>query len=90
MKKKHLAFYKKYAATGTIPENGLCQCSGIDLELLKLFRPTKDVEKKLFISDQAYGYWGSGLSIYDNNKYRSFTPLRQTIILFMAAMNKEL
>jgi hypothetical protein len=64
-----------------MPSFGLYSCSyfgHIDWDDLELFRP-KNIS--------AISYWASG-SRYD--MCHRFTPLRQTIVLLMAAINNEL
>lgn len=89
-KKKYLPLYKKWIISGRIPEYGLCESADDNNELCNTFYPGK----KLIES-----YWGS-IDIWKNKKYSNlidvdrirfeFTPLRQTIILFMAAINDEI
>lgn len=92
--KKHLAFYNKCLETNQLPKSdGLCSCARAGLiskKLLDLLRPNDEDSLLLRDTGMAYGYWGSGLSINDDNKYKQFTTLRQTLVLFMAAMNNEL
>ena len=105
-KKKHLQFYYDCMATGRLPflngsfslKGGLCQaaeCFLIDGELLDLFQPSIDEVSKLENLHMAAGFWGSEMTIEEVFKnpddcYYAFTPLRQTVVLFMAAMNGEL
>ena len=90
-KKKYLEFYERTIKTGKLPKNGLCFCF-IDDDYLKLFSPGK-----------MGGYWGYYMEFYDHvvltqdvdkelsdRLCNEFNPLRQTIVLFMAAMNNEL
>ena len=92
---KHLDFYYACSVTGKIPKDGLCNCahSGyIDKNLLDLFEPIQRDSNLLDKRGQTTIYWGSGL-LQDSvlsDKYFGFTSLRQTIVLFMAAMNNEL
>ncbi len=52
-----------------------------------LFKPTTDKEIEQHVRDGYARYaWGESLSDADGK----FTPLRQNIVLFMAAMNNEL
>jgi hypothetical protein len=94
---KHLDFYKKCVKDGNrMPyhyghyNGGLCGIAYnsdlIDKELLELFRPIgADVLK--YETAQS-GFWGYGKIGF--NYATEFTALRQTIVLFMAAMNNEL
>ena len=98
--KKNLDFYNECMKTGELPEKGLCGCALeglISNDLLNLFKPTTEEEIKLHEENTSYIFWGYGLFYTDEddcqqyyNVRYSFTPLRQTIVLFMAAMNNEL
>jgi hypothetical protein len=95
MKKKYryLPLYEEWMENGSIPGEGLC--GSLDKEgqeLLKNFVPTNEDENVLMEDDYSIEYWGSGLKYSDDviEKMYSFTPLRQTIVLLMAAMNGEL
>lgn len=95
MIKKHIDFYNKYIQTGMLPDQGLCCCalSGIiDRQLLKIMEPTDNDYKDLRAEEISTVYWACGLpaNLDDHEKKWPFTPLRQTVILFMAAMNGEL
>lgn len=100
MKKKtpYLDFYKECMKTGEITnrnsdwkECGLCY-SPVGGELLKEFKPLKDEEYGG--GEYNHAFWGSGLPFTSKKNRRlcerGFTPLRQTIVLFMAAMEGEL
>ena len=88
MKKKYLSFYKKCIKTGRMPHLGLCS-NFLGDERLDLFEPTTKDLKSLRKEGLSILYWGAGLPPYPGSG-TSFTPLRQTIVLFMAAMNGEL
>lgn len=94
MKRPHLWFYKNYCNTGKMPFDGLCGCvyegGLLSGELLSHFEPTFSDEKELRHNQQSTVYWASGLHMDDDSKFDTFTPLRQTIVLLMAAMNNEL
>lgn len=97
MKGKHLAFYKECMETGELtytgPGSGLCQSARdghIDQDLLRYFEPDADQVFILEAENLSNGWWASGLKRNDDEKYTAFTPLRQTIVLFMAAINGEL
>lgn len=89
-KKKYLPLYYEWLKTGRLPErdntSGLCTFLGSDF---KHYFP--DPNKKT-------GFWGYDAKEYeDRDEYvawydfaTKFTPLRQTIVLFMAALNDEL
>lgn len=91
--KNHLAFYEKCMINGTMPHDGLCK--NLDYEFLQLFNPTSSEREILFLENTSRIYWGYGVP-YDAQTYNEdelcygFTTLRQTLVLFMAAMNNEL
>jgi hypothetical protein len=92
---KHLQFYIDCMRTGVIPGDGLClntsDCAGVLSEvLLETLTPTLDERKQLDKEGYSSAYWASGISRHDPDTYNAFTSLRQTIILFMAAINNEL
>jgi hypothetical protein len=77
---------------------GLCGSATtlrIDNELLKLFEPNKEECEQLVEENTSSSWWGYGIHYHDpaystTQRHHGFTPLRQTIVLFMAAMNNEL
>ena len=86
---KYLSLYYKWMKTGKISDTGLCYALPNGHTIMNLnFKP-----------DGYDGLWG-----YDGTPYMSynltdelyqviaydFTPLRQNIVLFLAAMNGEL
>ena len=89
---KHLDFYYNCLLHGKMQTDGLCVASDeglIDLEIFNLISPTDAEEDYLYEEGYSKLYWGAGLpgKLWGQNQ---FTPLRQTIVLFMAAMNNEL
>jgi len=94
---KHLKFYKTCMKTGMLPiikndGTGLCASARHDLiteELLNVFIPTREDELDLHNEGLSIGWWGSGVSPYHKHKQRGFTPLRQTIVAFMAVITLE-
>jgi len=84
MKKKYLPLYYKWMKQGRIPNDGLCN----SLDYSEEFR--------LYFANNLRGYWGyNGESTHnlceiDPEGPYKFTPLRQNIVLFLAAMNGEL
>lgn len=80
---KHLQFYMDCMSNGVMPENGLCRCATTNLisddDLSLYFKPYDFIENLYF--------WASGEK---NDKQYVFTPLRQTIVLLLAAINNEL
>lgn len=96
-KKMFLDFYNTSIANGRMRFAGLCGnfdgffCDN-GIEMLELFEPTDDDFNNLTSEGYIVSFWGSGLHrnhSFDAVQY-GFTPLRQTIVLFMAAMNNEL
>lgn len=89
---KHLQFYMDCMTKGCMDDFGLCNALK-SKDTLDLFLPTDDDIKTLKEEGLSVLYWGSGLSLdnkYDHQRYWVLTPLRQTIVLFMAAINNEL
>ncbi len=85
---RYLDFYNKYMKTGKLPSWGLCNCFIHDIEI---FTPGGTIDQ-----DNSW-YWGYdgedriGINASSYITYRiAFTPLRQNIVLFLAAMNGEL
>lgn len=79
---KYLDFYKNWLQKGEIPGAGLCSCI-----------PSDDMD---IFDDEVFRwplYWGYGENNYwQIPRYkvsRDFTPLRQNMILFLAAMAGE-
>lgn len=90
----HLAFWERCMRSGELPQgSGLCdesELGHIDPELLELFKPTEYDKEWIEWEGHCPIMWGSGLINNDPKECGAFTLLRQTIVLFMAAMNKEL
>jgi hypothetical protein len=81
MKKKYLPLYYKWSETGRLPYDGLCICFGKD-KLFRLLRPTEEIP--LY-----WGYQGGDVVDYWTiERHYAFNPLRQNIVLFMAAKKK--
>jgi hypothetical protein len=90
--KKYLPLYYKWMETGSMnhlydwTHDGLCAAIMVEFGMDEMRRM-----KGLFIPDSVADegfYWGSGFCY--NDMRGIFTPLRQTIVLFLAAMNNEL
>lgn len=84
-KKKYLPLYYKWAKSGEISSNGLCNCFGEKDALFDLLKP----------ESHQYMYWGNdGVAAFqvtsDRDWTRGFNALRQNIVLLLAAMNNEL
>lgn len=90
---KFLGFYKKYYGK-RLPNYGLCNCVdklGKKAErIFEIFEPTTKERAELNKQGYAFVFWGSGLKKCRADRGEAFTPLRQTIILFCAAINNEL
>jgi hypothetical protein len=92
MKKKPTPFldlYKKWGKTGKMTDEGLCFALPKDLfrsEVFELIEPTEDDDIYLRKRKLPRFYWGRGSFEYGDG---DFTPLRQTIMLFCAALNGE-
>ena len=86
---KYLELYKRWAKNGEIPlciDSGLC--GGLCGSILY-----KDHEfRELFASGQSkFTYWAMGFNCKSEYEVMfDFNPIRQNIVLFLAAMNNEL
>lgn len=92
---KHLDFYITCIERGKMPTDGLCAAvttRRIDMETFDLFIPTDDDFQQLNKEGKCTSYWAGDLPDFDVSPetFTGFTPLRQTIVLFMAAINGEL
>jgi hypothetical protein len=93
MKKKY--DYIKYLnrctkTNGTLGGSGLCRdaCIGhLNKGLLDMFKPTEEDKKWLMWDKHDTIFWGSEDC---KTKCGELTSLRLTIVLFMAAINKQL
>lgn len=103
-KTPHLDFYNEFAPTGKLPYKNLhffieekISCEGLcsvakwypkelHIEKLILISPTEKDIAELDKKGLTSAFWGSN-SI--SPKTGEFTLLRQTIVLFMAALNEE-
>lgn len=84
-RKKFLDFYLKYVDS-ELPFSGLCCCfkHQTDLDKIGLFEPSYHERVKY---DHGAGWWGR---VPGREGICEFTPFRQNVILFLAAMNDEL
>lgn len=81
-KGKHLQFYIDCISDEIMPQVGLCSCAFVGLidgKLLLLFKPE---------DASIFDFWASGIP--HRAFHFKFTELRQTIVLFMAAIAGEL
>jgi len=86
---KYLKFHFDCLESGVLPSDGLC--NSLLGNSIQLFEPTDLDFKRLFKEGLPVAYWGCGCrygSLYE--RAYKYTPLRQTIVLFLAAMNGEL
>lgn len=96
-KKSFMDIYKQWVKAGRMTDvdgqevSGLCDLFGSgkagESQLFELMRPTDFDLHQLREEGQNTCCWASGSSDFEWHK---FTELRQTIILFLAAMNNEL
>lgn len=87
-KKVFLEFYQQCMEKGgKMPRSGLCG-NLCRLERWKRYKSKKGFEVfcEMFPVNELHGYWASTCCEIG----RSFGPLRQTIVLFCAAINGEL
>ena len=88
MGKKYLSYYEEWAKEGRMPNSGLCQIFGYD-PLFTLMTPSEEDFEEMENKRLPTIFWGKG--DYDDRWINGgFSPLRQNIVLFMAAMNGEL
>ncbi len=88
---KYLTFYNKCIKDGKMPHEGLCRCFPSDKKL-DLLTP-KTVNEFPFYSNPDSIKWAYWAADGEGSGYQSdfkFTPLRENIVLLMAAMNNEL
>ena len=89
--KKLIDHYKEWDKKGELPKNGICFSIPDEYEgSLLLFEPTRDELIQLSSLGMSWCYWGSGLGMFDLNKGKALTPLRETIILLICAMHDEI
>jgi hypothetical protein len=101
MKTKHkpyLGFYLRNIEKKTLIDESGDECSGLcdglggwlmENSMVDLFEPTSldYTNYNIHAYEDGSGFWGSGTNEDQRGK---FTELRQTIVLFLAAMNDEL
>lgn len=84
-----LDYYHKWLETNNVGF-GLC-CSPIGkFEEFRLVSPTNDDIDILHNEALSLAFWGSGLSQHALDRDTSFTPLRQNLVLLIAALREEL
>lgn len=88
--KTYLECYQKWMKSRKLPKSGLCDSLPLHLyenDAFYTIKPTSDDKCSLHIEDKSVMYWGSDSGYW---KPRKFTTLRQTLLLFAAALNDEL
>jgi hypothetical protein len=87
---KLIELYKKWMKTGLLPHWGLCKSLPYKYKkLFELVSPTEEDKSRYNLLN----YWGCDKTIENVSETEltdSFTPLRQTIVLFICAMHDEL
>jgi len=87
---KYLPLYFEWMETGFIPTNGLCNFFGKCHDEFEVTVKRKYHLFKRIMPDYAVGsYWAVG-DYYGEMWHRKFTPMRQSVVLLLAAMNGEL
>lgn len=83
----YLEFYKYYYGS-LLPQDGLCNCFPYD-PALTLFYPA-EADGTISATTRTTN-WDSGLevNVSESDKMYAFTPLRQTIVLFMAQLKEK-
>ncbi len=84
---KAIELYHEAMRTGRLPKKGLCCC--LPQENIEIFTPTWSDCNNLLLENKSAIFWGSDLLANDPERLFAFSPLRQTIVLFIAAMNEE-
>jgi hypothetical protein len=91
---KYLPLYYEWNKRGRMSVNGLCtKFMGLGNKAMPFYkefdfvRPTDKDADRLYMGGYSSAYWASDSP--DMKEY-IFTPLRQTIVLLMAALNDEL
>lgn len=87
--KYFLSRHKEWLKSGRVP-NGLCAPIGHTSHFKCLIPTQSDIADLVYNGNKSIGFWAS--EMYWNNPEKAFiyTPLRQNIVLFCAAMNGEL
>lgn len=87
---KYLAFYMECSRRRKMKYTGLCHAFKDHMEMdypeFELIKPTDEERARLWPEFNPT-WWGSGTEWQELHK---FTPLRQTLVLLMAALNNEL
>ena len=90
----YLKMYYNWATAGRLPSNGLCNCfiKSVEEQRFELVSPDNQELTQMNKKNIDTVYWASeakrGHVKYDD--FYAFTPLRQNLVLLMAALNNEL
>lgn len=95
MKEKNLFdLHKKWSKSNNIDGHGLCGCvPNYYKKSLALFNPNHDEEGYTPEKGMSLLYWafGEACDVNDNfPKWFKYSPLRQTIVLFICAIHNEI
>lgn len=91
MSKKLIELHKEWSEKGRLPNFGLCTVVPESYEkAFDLLLPTDDDYFEIEKQRHATTYWGSGLNQSSVDRFNKYTPLRQTIVLLICAMRKEI
>ena len=95
---KYFKLYEQWMESGELPLRGLCACLGREandnMPSIEWFKPSREdfpeFYRSMHISGGWWGYDGEPHESYKVNQQYEFTPFRQTILLFLAAMHDEI
>ena len=87
-KKKILEMYYDFMENGIPGDNGLCQHFEDDYQDWSLIIPSDEEEQELSKLGLDAVWWGNDTGTWVNRSV--MTPLRENIVLLMAAINGEL
>lgn len=85
---RYLAFYKRCIERGALPSAGLCGTRISNTPLFDQITPSASDINKLRKANLPSSFWG--METFSVTGLRDFTPLRQNLVLLLAAMNNEL
>jgi len=91
---KLIDLHKEWMEKGQTSENGICnevlKFQGKYYNEMQLLRPTYNDFNKISDENNCVVFWGAGLSSDNQEICKAYTPLRQTIVLLICAMNNEI
>lgn len=87
----YLEFYEQCMESGFMEDIGLCNAlpHALNNQVFDMVKPTLTDFCELDGKGLSSLFWASGLNSFDPNRYTLFTPLRQTLVLLMAAIAGE-